>query len=173
MAHESATNFSAMKAALVKPGGEGNDLPPEPQSRATELPEWECGEAAEKTKMCGLINKGVWTQCPRSKGKVVLGTKRLYSRKIGERGEVVKHKCRFVAQGFRQIKGLHHEESSFPTPVAASIRMALATAVVMDMELRHIGFEQAYLLADESTTVRLEDPRKGGSSTVETGTAGQ
>ena len=30
---ESATNLSAMKTALVKPGGHGDDLPPEPQSR--------------------------------------------------------------------------------------------------------------------------------------------
>ena len=43
--------------------------------------------------MGGLISKGVWTQYPDPKRKVMLGTKRLYSRKIGERGEVVKHKC--------------------------------------------------------------------------------
>ena len=91
---ESAVNISAMKAALVKPGGHGNDLAPEPQSRrqAMESPESECWEAAEKSDMGGLISKGVWTQCPRPKGKVVLGTKRLYSRKIGERGEVMKRK---------------------------------------------------------------------------------
>ena len=45
----------------------------------------------------GLISKEVWTQCPRPKGKVVRGTKRLYSLKIIERGEIMKHKCRFDA----------------------------------------------------------------------------
>ena len=110
--------------------------------------------------MGGLISKGVWTQCPRPKGKVMLGTKRLNSRKIGERGEVVKHKCRFVAQGFRQIKGLHYEESSSSTPAAASIRMVLAIAAVMDMELRHIDFEQAYLLADVDTEIYIEQPEE-------------
>ena len=44
--------------------------------------------------MGGLISKGV---CPRPKGKVALGTKLLHSRNIGERGEVVKHKCKLVA----------------------------------------------------------------------------
>ena len=33
VAHKPATNLSAMKTALVKPEGHGNDLPPEPQSR--------------------------------------------------------------------------------------------------------------------------------------------
>ena len=70
-------------------------------------------------------------------------------------GEVL---CKFVAQGFRQIKGLHYEESSSPTPAADSIRMSLATAVVMDMELRHIDFEEAYLLADVDTEIYVELP---------------
>ena len=90
----------------------------------------------------------------------MLGTNRLYSRTIGEREEVVKHKCRFVAQGFRQFKGLHYEESSSPTLAAASIRMALATAAAMDMMLRHTAFEQAYLLADVDTEIYIELPEE-------------
>ena len=79
VAHESATNLSAMKAALVKTGGHDNDLTPEPQSRrqAMESSELESWEAVEKTEMGGLIHKGVWTQCARPKGKVVRGTKRV------------------------------------------------------------------------------------------------
>ena len=105
-----------MKAALMKPGVHGDDLPPEPEGRRQAIlsPEWEQWEAAEKTEIGDLISKGVWTQCPRPAGEVVLGTKRLYSRKTGEHSEVVKHERRFVAQGFRQIKGLHYEESSSP-----------------------------------------------------------
>ena len=63
VAHESVTNLSAMKATLVKPGGQGNNLPPEPPSRrqAMESPDWECWEAGEKTEMSGLISKRVWT----------------------------------------------------------------------------------------------------------------
>ena len=84
----------------------------------------------------------------------------MYNRKIRERGEVVKHKCRFIGQCFRQIKGLRYEESSSPTPAAASIRKALAIAAVMDIELRHIDFEQAYLLADVNTEIYIELPEE-------------
>ena len=48
------------------------------------------------------------------------------------------------------------EESSSPTPAVASIRMALTTAVVMDMELRHIDFKQVYLLADVDTEIYID-----------------
>ena len=84
------------------------------------------------------------------------GTKWLYSGNIGERGEVVKHKCRFIAQGFRQIKGIRYKESSSPTPAVASIRMALTATVGMDMELCHIDFKQAYLLADVDIGIYIE-----------------
>ncbi|CAM9772712.1 unnamed protein product [Ascophyllum nodosum] len=110
--------------------------------------------------MGGLISKAVWTQFPRPKGRVMLGTKRLYSRKRRERGEVAKHKRRFVAQGFLQIRRLHYEEWSSPTPAAASIRMALATVAVVDMELRHIDFKQTYLSADVDTEVYIELPEE-------------
>ena len=108
----------------------------------------------------GLISEGVWAQCLHPKGKVVLGTKRLYSCKNGKRGEVVKYNCRLVSQGFRQIKELPYEESPFPTTAAASIRMALVTAAVMDMELLHIDFEEAYLLADGDTKIYIGLPEE-------------
>ena len=38
--------------------------------------------------------------------------------------------------------------------------MALATAAVMGMELRHIDFERAYLLADVDTGIYIELPEE-------------
>ena len=47
---ESTINLSSIKVALVKPGGGGDDLPPEPQSRRQAMgsPEWEYWEAGER-----------------------------------------------------------------------------------------------------------------------------
>ena len=52
VAHRSATNLSAMKAALVKPGGHGNDLLPKPQShrQVMESPEWKSGKRRRKQR---------------------------------------------------------------------------------------------------------------------------
>ena len=39
----------------------------------------------------------------RPKDKLVVETKRIYTRKIGQDGEVEKYKCRLDAQGFWQV----------------------------------------------------------------------
>ncbi|CAN0146748.1 unnamed protein product, partial [Ascophyllum nodosum] len=57
-----------------------------------------------------------------------------FKRKVGQDGRVEKYKCRFVAKGFRQIKGIHYQESSSPTPTQSSIRMALAVMALLDWE---------------------------------------
>ena len=106
--------------------------------------------------MNGQINNGVWVQVERPKGKTVLGTKTLFKRKIGKDGQIEKYKCRFVTQGFRQVKGLHYHESSSPTPTAS--RAVLATAAMKNWELRHIDVEQAYLQADIDEEFYIELP---------------
>ena len=104
------------------------------------------------------INNGVWVQVERPKGKTVLGTKTLFKRKIGKDGQMEKYKCRFVTQGFRQVKGLHYHESCSPTPKASSVRAVLTTAAVKNWELQHIDVEQAYLQADIDEEIYIELP---------------
>ena len=67
-----------------------------------------------------------------------------------------KYKCRLVAKGFRQVKGLHYQKTFFPTPAAASIRLVLATAAVEDRELRHLDVWQAFLQVDIDEVVYIE-----------------
>ncbi|CAN0393819.1 unnamed protein product, partial [Ascophyllum nodosum] len=100
----------------------------------------------------------VWEVVSRPKGKVVLGTKTIFKRKIGKDGRIEKYKCRFVAQVFRQIKGIHYDESSSPTPSQASIRMVLGTAAVKDGELRQLDVNMAYLEANVKEELYIELP---------------
>ena len=75
----------------------------------------------------------------------MLGTKTIFKRKIGkDDGRIEKYKCRFVPQGFRQIKGIHYDESSSLTPSQASIMMILGITVVKDWELRQLDVDMAY-----------------------------
>ncbi|CAM9933388.1 unnamed protein product [Ascophyllum nodosum] len=75
---------------------------------------------------------------------------------IGMDGQIEKYKCRFVTQGFRQVKGLNYHESSSPTPTASSMRAVLATAAVKGWELPHIDGEQACLQADIDEAIYIE-----------------
>lgn len=80
--------------------------------------------------------------------KLVVGTKTICKRNIGEVGKVETYKCRLLAQAVRQIKGLHYLETISPTPAAASIKMELAITAVENCKVRHIDVEQAFLQTD-------------------------
>ena len=138
-----------MRAASTLPSSIASLLPEEPSTirEAKSTSEWPHWKGALEIEIHGQIINDVWVQVKRPKGKTVLGTKTLFKRKIGKDGQIEKYKCRFVTQGFRQVKGLHYKESSSPTPTASSMRAILATAAVRDWELRHIDAEQAYLQA--------------------------
>ena len=100
--------------------------------------------------MDGQIARGVWKVIDRPERKTVLGTKTVFQRKVGQDGRAEEYKCRFVAQGFRQIKGIHYEESSSPTPTQSSIRMALAVMAPLDREGRQLDVKLAFLEADDT-----------------------
>ena len=108
--------------------------------------------------MDGQIARGVWKVVDRPKEKTVLGTKTVFKRKVGQDGRVEKYKCRFVAKGFRQIKGIHYQESSPPTPTQSSIRMALAVMALLDWRGRQLDVEMAFLEADVTEELYVELP---------------
>ena len=123
---------------------------PEPRNlrQAMESPEWDEWRKAEKTEMLGMVENCVYKQVTRPKDKLVVGTKMLYKRKIGQDGKIEKYKCRLVAQVFWQVEGVHYTEKYSPTPATASILMFLAMSAAKDGELRHFDVEQAFLKAD-------------------------
>ena len=137
---------------------------PEPRNRrqAMESPEWEEWRKAEKTEIFGMAENCVYKQVAvaRPKDKLVVGTKTLYKRKIGQDGKVKKYKCRHVAQGFWQVGGVHYTEKYSPTPATASIRMLLAMTAAKDGELRHFDAEQAFLKADIDDEIYIDIPEE-------------
>ncbi|CAN0170208.1 unnamed protein product, partial [Ascophyllum nodosum] len=118
------------------PTGLASYLPDEPITlhEAKVSPEWLQWRGALKREMDGQIARGVWKVVDRPKGKIVLGTKSVFKRKVDQDGRAEKYNCRFVAKGFRQIKGIHYQESLSPTPTQSSIRMALAVVALLDWE---------------------------------------
>ena len=137
-----------------------NHLPPEQTTlrKAQASPEWPSWQRAWKNEMDGQLARQVWEVVPRPKGKTVLGTKNICKRKIGKDERIEKYKCRLVPQGFRQIKDIHYDESSSPTPSHASIRMVLSIAAVKDWELRQLDVDLAYLEASVKEKLYIELP---------------
>ena len=153
-----ADHAIALQAASTMPTGLASYLPDEPTTlhEAKVSPEWPQWHGALKREMDDQIARGVWKVVDRPKGKTVHGTKTVLKRKVGQDGRVEKYMCRFVAQGFRQIKGIHYQESSSPTPTQSSIRMALAVTALLNWEGRHLDVEMAFLEADVTKELYVE-----------------
>ena len=151
---DAASRQTPMRAVDV------NHLPPEQTTlrKAQAFPGWPNWQRAHKSEMDGQLARQVWEVVPRPKGKTVLGTKTIFKRKIGKDGRIKKCKYRLVAQGFRQTKGIHHDESSSPTPSQGTIRMVLGIAAVKDWELRQLDFDMAYLEANVKEELYIELP---------------
>ena len=138
---------------------------PEPTNRqqAMESPEWDEWLKAEETEILGMVGNCVYKQVARPKDNLVVGTKIFYKRKVGQDGKVEKYKCRFVAQRFWQVEGVHYTEKYSPTPATASIRMLLAMAAATDGELRHFDAEQAFFRRILTKKYTLRSPRSSRS----------
>ena len=108
--------------------------------------------------MDGQLARQVGEVVPRPKGKTVLGTKTIFKRKIEKDGRIDKYKYRFVAQEFRQMKSIHYDEPSLPTPLQANISMVFGIAAVKDWELRQLDVDMAYLEANVSEELYIELP---------------
>ena len=100
--------------------------------QAMESPEWDEWRKAEETNLLRMVENCVYKQVAGPKDKLVVGTKMLYKRKIGQDGKVEMYKCRLVAQGFWMVEGVHYTEKYSPTPATASIRILLAMAAAKD-----------------------------------------
>ena len=104
--------------------------------------------------MRDIVKNCAYKQMTRRKNKLVVATKVLYKRNIGQDGEVEKYQCRLVTQGW-QVEEVYYTENYSPTPAAASIRMLLATAAAKDGELRHFNAEREI----KSRSMRLPQGR--------------
>ena len=109
-----------------------NHLPSEPTKirEAQASPEWPNWQRAWKIEMDGQLACQVREVVPCPKGKTVLGIKTTFKQKIVKDRRIEKYKCRFIAQGFQQIKDIYYDESSSPTSSQASIRVVLSIAAV-------------------------------------------
>ena len=108
--------------------------------------------------MLRMVENCVYKQVVRPGDKLVVGTKILYKRKIGQDGKVEKYKGRLVAKGFWQVGGVYYTGKYSPTPATASIRMLLAMTAAKDGELRHYDAEQAFVKVDVDEEIYIEIP---------------
>lgn len=93
------------------------------------------------------------------RGRKALGCKWVYKVKLNGEGQVDKFKARLVAQGFTQVKSIDYNEVFAPVARASTIRVILAIAAQLDLELRQYDVASAYLYGVIKEELYIRQPR--------------
>jgi hypothetical protein len=77
----------------------------------------------------------VWELVDPSPGCKPIGTKWVWKKKEGEKGEVVRNKSRLIAQGYSQKEGIDYEETFAPVARLEAIRIFVAFPMAKGFKL--------------------------------------
>jgi hypothetical protein len=102
---------------------------------------------ATMIEMEALRALGAWILVVRPEGAHVVGSRWVFKTKRNERGEVVKFKARFVAQGFSQVPGQDFTDTFAPVTRFTSVRIVLALAQKFGWMLHNMDVDNAFLNA--------------------------
>ncbi|KAJ8468724.1 hypothetical protein ONZ45_g17140 [Pleurotus djamor] len=110
-------------------------------------PDWLEWEKAMDGEVGQLEDNGTYTKVDLPPGKNVISCKWVFHRKFNETGAVVKHKARLVARGFTQIPGIDYHQTFAPVMRLETLRVLLALATELDLEVHVVDVVGAYLNA--------------------------
>ena len=74
-------------------------------------------------------------------------------------GEVVRWKCRLVAQGFFQVFGEGYDQTYSPVAKFTSIRTVLAISAQLGLTVRQMGVDTAFLNAPIKEDIWVRMPK--------------
>ena len=105
-----------------------------------------------------IMGYRTWDLVPVPNDVNVVGNRWTFRVKRDNLGNVNRYKARMVAQGFSQIQGIDFNETYSPTIRLTSIRLILALACFMNLELRQIDVKGAYLNGIIEEDVYMRQP---------------
>jgi hypothetical protein len=117
--------------------------------------------AAMKSEFDGCVAQDTWTLVKRSSlppGANVIPVKWVFKIKTDENGVVTKYKARITPKGFKQKHGVDYFEVFANTGKYKTLRVALAVAARLDMELHQLDVPQAFIQAPLEEDVYMEMP---------------
>ena len=88
----------------------------------------------------------------------LISTKWIFTNKTDENNNIIKHKARLVARGFKQIEGKDFNITYSPTLNSESIRIILSIASKMKWKVFQLDIKAAYLNADLDKTLYVNIP---------------
>lgn len=90
---------------------------------------------AMKSKIGFIHEKQVWNLVDIPEGRKIMANKWIFKKKTNVDGNVVVHKARLLAKGFRQVEGFDYSETFSLVAMLKSVRILLAIAAYYDYEI--------------------------------------
>jgi hypothetical protein len=118
-------------------------------------PEW-CKAMKEEIEAQHCMD--VWTLVVPPHGSNVIDARWVYNYKRDSLGDIVRYKARFVCKGFQQLEGIDYNETYAPVVIGKSLRLVLAIAAALDLELKQLDFDTAFLYASVPETIYMHQP---------------
>ena len=122
-------------------------------------PHAEKWKEAMKTEYDGLIKNDVWelVKCPANRSPI--GSKWVLKTKYKENGEVERRKARLVARGFAQKPGIEYNETFAPVARLTSIRVIMALAAKLKLDLYQLDITMAYTYGDLKEDIYMQQAK--------------
>lgn len=110
-------------------------------------------------ELANMDRRGVWTVMELPEGCRAVGTVWVFKVKIRPDGSILKYKARLCAQGFSQIAGIDFNETYAPTGSKAGLRLLLAIAASMDLDIESMDAVAAFLNGIPEEDIYLRIPQ--------------
>lgn len=108
-------------------------------------PDYDMWKQSMDAEMAALMSMGVYEVVPTPEHARVLGCRWVYKIKRDQLGNTEKYKSRIVVKGFQQTAGIDYEAIFAPVSRHATVRIVLAIATVMDLEVQQVDVNSAFL----------------------------
>lgn len=105
-----------------------------------------------------LKSNGTWEEVELPEGKKEIGCRWIFKQKCDAEGNVLQHKTRLVAQGYKQIYGKDFDEVYAPVAKQVTLRVFLTIAAKKNMLVKHVDVKTAYLYGDLNEQIYMKMP---------------
>ncbi|KAI3472951.1 hypothetical protein Pfo_029197 [Paulownia fortunei] len=124
--------------------------------RSSESEKW---KGAMEEEMQSLQKNKTWKVTQLPKGKKAIGCKWVFAKKEGfpDKNDM-RYKARLVAKGYAQKKGIDYNEVFSPVVKHSSIRILLALAAQLNLELAQLDIKTAFLHGDLEEEIYMTQP---------------